>query len=61
MKVGDLIRIKKGVKKELQITSDIGVILDIYEDMNTTHYEVQFLHERGWFDEFVLEVVSSAK
>jgi|TARA_R110000824_G_scaffold155925_1_gene328735 hypothetical protein len=61
MKVGDLIRIRKGVKEELQITSDIGVILDIYEDMNTTHYQVQFLRERGWFDGFMLEVVSDAK
>jgi len=52
-----LIKIKKGVRKDLQTTPHVGVILDTYEDMNTTHYEVQFPHERGWFDEFVLELV----
>jgi hypothetical protein len=61
MKVGDLIKIKKGMKEELQITSHVGVILDTYEDMNTTHYEVQFPYERGWFDGFMLELVSNAK
>lgn len=57
MKVGDLIKIKKGVREDLQTTPHVGIILDTYEDMNTTHYEVQFPHERGWFDEFVLELV----
>jgi len=58
MKIGDLVKIKKGIKHRGEIASQVGLILDEYEDMTTTHYEVQFTYECGWFDEFELEVLS---
>ena len=61
MKIGDLVRIKKGIKHRGEVASQVGLILDEYEDMATTHYEVQFIYERSWFDEFELEVLSEQK
>jgi len=62
MKIGDLVRIKKRILSDdswdSDVCSQVGVILDEYEDMTTVHYEVQFAYERGWFDEFELELVS---
>lgn len=58
MKIGDLVKIKKGIKDRDDVASQIGVVLDVYGDVASAFYEVQFTYERGWFDEFELEVVS---
>ena len=59
MKKGDLVTRRKQLKKEyrVKLASDVGVILDIYEDMSSTYYEVAFAHDRGWFEEFQLELL----
>ena len=63
MKIGDLVSIKKGILadalNDADVNSQTGVVLDVYEDMTTVHYEVQFTYERGWFDEFELELINS--
>ncbi len=58
MKIGDLVKIKRGIEFRGEITHQVGVVLSEYEDMAATYYEIQFVYERGWFDEFELEVVS---
>ena len=69
MNIGDLVRIKSNVNERSPLTgyawnelrSQIGIVLDMYEDMSTTHYKVQYTHEYFWIDEFLLEVVSGQK
>jgi hypothetical protein len=65
MVIGDLVRIKERIFADrdwhADINSQVGIILDEYRDMATTQYEVQFVYERGWFDEFELRVVSGAR
>lgn len=65
MKIGDLVRIKRGMFADnpwnTDVNSQVGIILDEYEDMATMHYKVQFVYERGWFDEFELYVVGTAR
>ena len=61
MKIGDLVRIRKGIKDRENVASQLGVVLDVYEILTSAFYEVQFTYERGWFDEFELKVISEQK
>tara|TARA_Y100000034_G_scaffold6679_1_gene7363 strand:- start:5077 stop:5286 length:210 start_codon:yes stop_codon:yes gene_type:complete len=64
MRVGDLVKIKAKITIDkvwcTDIKSQIGIILDEYEDMTTMYYKVHFAHEQGWFDEFELELVNNS-
>ena len=65
MKIGDLVRIKKSINPLPlpqdwgELDSQIGIVLDMYEDMSTTHYKIQFVHEYFWIDVFMLETIST--
>jgi len=61
MKIGDLVKIRQGVKHRGDVASQVGVVLDEYEGMASIHYEVRFRNECAWFDEFELEVISEIR
>ncbi|MBO67317.1 MAG: hypothetical protein CL398_03310 [Acidiferrobacteraceae bacterium] len=60
MNIGDLVKIKSNVNEQTwdELRSQVGIVLDMYEDMSTTHYKVQYAHEYFWIDGFLLETVS---
>jgi len=62
MKKGDLVKVKEGTETGYNISaiSDVGVVLDEYEDMAPTHYEVQFTYIRGWFAEDEIQLLSES-
>ena len=61
MNIGDLVRIKSSTHNQVwnELRSQVGIVLDMYEDMSSTHYKVQYTHEYFWIDEFLLETVST--
>ena len=67
MKIGDLVRIKRGILADdtwdTNVNSQIGIILDIYDNSSVgiINYEVKFAHETGWFDPLELEVISESR
>lgn len=58
MKTGDLVEAYESAKT-LGIDYGLGILLDSYEDDNgILYFEVQWKHERQWFAEQELKVIS---
>jgi len=65
--VGDLVKVHDDYvgpdfARHREFHGIVGIVTDVLEDdMGFRHVEVEFVDDRGWFEDFVVRVVSSDK